>query len=167
MVEVEPYDSGMLDVGDGQRVYWECCGNRQGKPAVYLHGGPGAGFGPNARRFFDPQTYQAVLFDQRGAGRSTPSASEPDASLKNNTTARLIGDIERLREHLGICRWTVVGVSWGTTLALAYAQAYPQHVIALILAAVTTTSRREVQWITEDVGRVSEGMGTLRRHRCG
>lgn len=149
---IEPYDSGMLDVGAGQRVYWECCGNPKGKPALYLHGGPGSGCGTGARRLFDPEVYRIVLFDQRGAGRSTPSASESDIDLSNNTTAHLICDIEQLREHLGVESWTVLGSSWGSTLALAYAQAHPRRTDALVLALVTTTSRREVQWITEGVG---------------
>jgi len=144
----------MLDVGDGHRVYWECCGNPAGKPAVYLHGGPGAGATPSERRFFDPDAYRVVLFDQRGSGRSRPLASEPDADLSTNTTTHLIADIERLRQRHGIDSWTVVGVSWGTTLALAYAQTHPQRVTALVLAAVSTDSRREIEWVTRDVGRI-------------
>jgi proline iminopeptidase len=151
---IEPYDSGMLDVDDGQRVYWECCGNPAGKPALYLHGGPGSGCTPGQRRFFDPDAYRVVLFDQRGSGRSRPLASEPEADLSANTTARLIADIEALRRLHGIKRWTVLGISWGTTLGLAYAQAHPRRVDALALAAVTTTSRCEVEWITRDVGRI-------------
>ena len=151
---IEPYDSGMLDVGDGHRVYWECCGNPDGKPALYLHGGPGSGCTPGQRRFFDPEAYRAVLFDQRGSGRSRPLASEPDADLSVNTTAHLIADIEALRRHHGVDSWTVLGLSWGTTLGLAYAQTHPDRVNALVLGAVTTTSRREVEWITRDVGRI-------------
>ena len=151
---IDPYDSGMLDVGDGHRVYWECCGNPAGIPALYLHGGPGSGCTPGQRRFFDPDAYRAVLFDQRGSGRSRPLANEPDADLRANTTAHLIADIEALRRHLGIERWAVLGMSWGTTLGLAYAQAHPTHVDALVLALVTTTSRREVAWLTRDVGRI-------------
>src|ERR1700730_4283371 len=151
---IEPYDSGMLDVGDGHRVYWECCGNPNGRPALFLHGGPGSGCSANQRRFFDPKRYRIVLFDQRGCGRSRPLASTPDADLSSNTTGHLIADIELLREHQGIQRWTILGLSWGSTLGLAYAQAYPDHVDALVLALVTTTSRREVQWLTYDVGRI-------------
>jgi proline iminopeptidase len=151
---IEPYDSGMLDVGDGHQVYWECCGNPAGKPAVYLHGGPGSGFSPGQRRFFDPDAYRAVLFDQRGSGRSRPLASEPNVDLRTNTTAHLIADIEALRQLHHVERWTVVGLSWGTTLALAYAQAYPERVDSVVLGLVTTTSRREVEWITQDVGRI-------------
>ncbi len=151
---IEPYDSGMLDVGDGHRIYWECCGNPSRRPALFLHGGPGSGCSANQRRYFDPAKYRIVLFDQRGCGRSRPLASEPDADLSANTTGHLIADIELLREHLAVRAWTILGVSWGTTLGLAYAQAYPDRVDALILALVTTTSRREVQWLTCDVGRV-------------
>lgn len=151
---IEPYDSGMLDVGDGHRVYWECCGNPDGKPALYLHGGPGSGSSPGQRRFFDPEAYRIVLIDQRGSGRSRPLASEPDVDLGTNTTHHLIADIEALRQHLGVESWIVLGLSWGTTLGLAYAQAHPQRVNALVLGLVTTTSRREVEWITRDVGRI-------------
>lgn len=151
---VDPYDSGMLDVGDGHQIYWECCGNPDGKPALYLHGGPGSGFSPGQRRLFDPELYRVVLFDQRGAGRSRPLASEPDADLSTNTTQHLIADIERLRALHGVDRWTILGLSWGTTLALAYAETHPQHVSALVLGFVTSTSRREVEWITQDIGRI-------------
>ncbi len=151
---IEPYDSGMLDVGDGHQVYWECSGNPAGEPALFLHGGPGSGCSPGQRRFFDPILYRAVLFDQRGSGRSRPLASEPGADLSANTTAHLIADIEALRAMLGVERWTILGLSWGTTLALAYAQAHPRRVKAMVLGFVTTTSRAEVRWITEDVGRI-------------
>jgi len=144
----------MLDVGDGHRIAWECCGNPNGAPVLYLHGGPGAGYTPGSRRYFDPAVHRIVLFDQRGCGRSTPPADAPDADLRTNTTQHLIADIERLRESLAIERWVVLGVSWGTTLALAYAQTFPDRVAALVLASVTTTSRREVQWLTEGVGRI-------------
>jgi len=150
----EPYDSGLLDVGDGHQVYWETYGNPDGKPAVYLHGGPGSGSTPGARRYFDPDAYRVVLFDQRGSGRSRPLASEPDADLSTNTTAHLISDIEKLRQFHGIDSWTVLGISWGTTLGLAYAQTNRQRVSALVLAAVSTDSRREVDWLTRDVGRI-------------
>ena len=151
---IEPYESGMLDVGDGHRIYWECSGNPNGRPALFLHGGPGSGCSANQRRFFDPERYRIVLFDQRGCGRSRPLASTPDADLSSNTTSHLIADIELLREQLGVRSWTIVGVSWGSTLGLAYAQAYPDRVNALILALVTTTSHREVRWLTHDVGRI-------------
>src|SRR5713226_9440325 len=131
--EIEPYDHGMLDVGDGHRVYWEICGNPKGKPALVLHGGPGAGCTANSRRYFDPAAYRIVLFDQRGCGRSRPHASEPQADLSANTTAHLLADIERLRHHLGIDRWLVFGGSWGSTLALAYAGAAPHLVSEMVL----------------------------------
>lgn len=151
---IEPYASGMLDTGDGHQLYWEACGNPQGVPAVFLHGGPGSGCSAGQRRLFDPQLFNAVLFDQRGSGRSRPLAEESLEHLRTNTTAHLIADIEALRALLNIERWIIVGVSWGNTLALAYAQQYPQHVSGLVLAFVTTTSRGEVTWITETVGRI-------------
>ena len=119
--EIDPYNNGMLDVGDGHRVYWECCGNPSGRPALYLHGGPGAGCSPGQRRYFDPEAYRVVLFDQRGSGRSRPLGSAPDADLSANTTAHLIDDMEALRRFHGVERWTILGMSWGTTLGLAYA----------------------------------------------
>ena len=144
----------MLDVGDGHSVYWEVCGNPDGQPAIYLHGGPGSGSTPGQRRFFDPEIYRFVLFDQRGSGRSRPLASDPDIDLSTNTTAHLISDIEALRRLHAVDSWTVLGLSWGTTLGLAYAQSHPQRVNALVLALVTTTSRSEVEWLTGDVGRI-------------
>lgn len=144
----------MLDVGDGHSVYWEVCGNPDGQPAIYLHGGPGSGSTPGQRRFFDPEIYRFVLFDQRGSGRSRPLASDPDIDLSTNTTAHLISDIEALRRLHEVDSWTVLGLSWGTTLGLAYAQSHPQRVNALVLALVTTTSRSEVEWLTGDVGRI-------------
>jgi proline iminopeptidase len=150
---IEPFESGMLDVGDGQQIYWECSGNPDGRPVVYLHGGPGSGCTAQNRRYFDPKIYKIVLTDQRGCGRSRPRV-ESIGDLEVNTTTRLIGDLERLRERLSIDRWTVFGGSWGTTLGLAYAQAVPHRVTAMVLACVTTTSRREVEWITRDMGRI-------------
>lgn len=151
---IEAYDSGMLDVGDGNRVYWETSGNPDGVPAVALHGGPGSGCVPGMRQLFDPQKYRVVLFDQRGCGRSRPYAGDPSVDLHTNTTDHLIADLELLRAHLSIDRWVVVGWSWGTTLALAYAERHPDRVAALVLTAVTTTTPCEVQWITRDVGRL-------------
>ncbi len=151
---VEPYRSGTLDVGNGHLLYWEEVGNPSGTPAVYLHGGPGSGCGPGTRRNFDPNAYRAVFFDQRGCGRSRPLASDPDADLSTNTTDHLVSDIERLREHLGIERWVVVGSSWGVTLALVYAERHPERVSAMVLGAMTSGSRREIAWITRDMGRV-------------
>jgi proline iminopeptidase len=151
---IEPYESGELPVGDGHVLHWEAVGHPGGAPAVFLHGGPGGGCGAGSRRLFDPAAYRAVLFDQRGCGRSRPLAGEPNADLSTNTTDHLIGDIERLRAHLGIDRWVVVGGSWGVTLALAYAQRHPERVVALVLGAVTSGRRRETDWITRDMGRV-------------
>jgi proline iminopeptidase len=142
----------MLPVGDGNEIYWEVWGNPDGKPAVCLHGGPGY---PMRRvRFFDAARYRVVLLDQRGCGRSTPSAADPATDLSVNTTAHLIGDLERLREHLAIDRWLVFGGSWGATLGLAYAQAHPERVCELVLVSVVTTTEREVRWVTRDMGRV-------------
>jgi proline iminopeptidase len=152
--DIEPYDAGMLDVGDGHRIAWEVSGRRDGKPAVVLHGGPGSGSAPWMRRIFDPDVYRIVLFDQRNCGRSTPYAGDGVVDLSNNTTAHLIADIERLRARLGIDRWLVWGGSWGTTLGLAYAEAHPDRVTELILVSVGATSRREVEWITRAMGRV-------------
>ena len=135
----------MLEVGDGNRVYWETCGNPRGKPAVVLHGGPGSGCTPWHRRLFDPSAYRVVLFDQRNCGRSTPHASAPDTDLASNNTLNLIADIERIRQHLGIERWLVLGGSWGSTLALAYAERYPNRVTEIILFGVTTGRRNGVR----------------------
>lgn len=150
----EPLESGLLPVGDGQEIYWETIGNPNGTPVVYLHGGPGSGASPGQRRFFDPAIHRGVIFDQRGSGRSTPLADSPGADLSVNTTRHLIADMEQLRVHLGIERWIIFGLSWGTTLGLAYAQRHPERVVGLVLGLVTTTSRREVEWITEGVGRL-------------
>ena len=150
--EIEPDEHGLLDVGDGQRIYWEACGARGGKPALILHGGPGSGCGPWWRRLLDPQAYRIVLFDQRGCGRSVPHASEPDVDLTTNTTQHLMADIELLRRHLSIPRWLVLGGSWGSTLALAYGQRHPERVTEMVLFAVVTTTRRELEWITRHAG---------------
>lgn len=152
--EIEPFASGMLEVRDGHRLYWETVGNPAGTAALYLHGGPGSGCSPRSRRYFDPKAYHAVLFDQRGCGRSRPLASDFDADLSTNTTDQLIADIERLREHLQIDRWVVVGVSWGVSLGLVYAQRHPERVKAMVLGAVTAGTQREISWITRDMGRI-------------
>ncbi|MFJ7779768.1 prolyl aminopeptidase [Streptomyces yangpuensis] len=150
---VEPYETGMLDVGDGNHVYWEVCGNPDGKPALVVHGGPGSGCGTGARRYFDPDRYRIVLFDQRGCGRSTPHASEPTTDMGHNTTRHLVADMERLRTHLGIDRWLLHGGSWGSTLILAYAETHPQRVSEIVIAAVTTTRRSEIDWLYRGAGR--------------
>jgi len=139
--EIEPYASGMLAVSPLHTIYYEQCGNPQGKPVVFLHGGPGAGCNAKSRRFFDPQRYRIVLFDQRGCGRSTPHAE-----LTDNTTWHLVQDIETLRTHLGIERWQVFGGSWGSTLALAYAQTHPEHVTELVLRGIFMLRRWELEW---------------------
>jgi proline iminopeptidase len=151
---VEPYDHGWLSVGDGHELYWERCGRPGAKPVVVLHGGPGGGCSAGMRRVLDPARFDLVLFDQRGCGRSRPFAGEAVADLSANTTHHLVADIERLRRHLDVERWLVVGLSWGTTLALAYAEAFPEVVTEMVLVSVTTTSRREVEWITRGVGRL-------------
>jgi proline iminopeptidase len=150
---LEPYESGMLDVGDANHLYWESCGNPQGRVALVLHGGPGSGCTPMHRRWFDPQAYRIVLFDQRGCGRSVPHASDATADLLTNTTDRLLADIEQLRQLLGVDAWVVVGNSWGSTLALTYAERHRAQVAALILIAVTTTRPSEIDWLYGGVGR--------------
>jgi proline iminopeptidase len=145
--QIIPYDHGMLEVGDGNRVYWEVCGNPRGKPAVVIHGGPGSGCTPWHRRLFDPSAYRIVLVDQRNCGRSTPHASAPEIDLASNNTANLIDDLERLRRHLKIDRWLVLGGSWGSVLALAYAERHPTRVSELILFGVATGRRKEFDWL--------------------
>jgi len=149
--EIEPYDHGMLDVGDDNAIYWETCGNPNGKAVVVLHGGPGSGCTPSMRQFFDPTAYRIVLFDQRGCGRSTPHVSDLTTDLSVNTTWHLLADMERLRLHLGIARWMLFGGSWGSTLALAYAEKYPQLVSAVVLWGVAMTRRTEINWLYHDV----------------
>ncbi len=149
---IEPYDQGMLDVGDGNLVYWEVCGNPEGKPALTVHGGPGSGCSTGMRRV-DPDRYRAVLFDQRGCGRSTPHASDPATDMSANTTEHLLSDMELLREHLGIDRWLLSGGSWGSTLALAYAERHPHRVSEIVLSSVTTTRRSEIDWLYRGVAR--------------
>jgi proline iminopeptidase len=150
---VEPYESGHLEASDGNRLHWEECGNPAGKPAIVLHGGPGSGCTPGMRRWFDPEAYRVVLFDQRNCGRSTPHASDFAVSLESNTTPHLLRDIELLREHLGIERWLVWGGSWGSTLALAYSEAHPERVSEAVLAAVTAGIEEGPAWLYHGVGR--------------
>ncbi len=139
--EIEPYRTGMLRVSDLHEIYFEESGNPDGKPAVFVHGGPGGGTQPKQRRFFDPAAYRIVLFDQRGCGKSTPHAC-----LTDNTTWELVADMERLREHLEIERWLVFGGSWGSTLALAYAQANADRVTELVLRGIFLLRKREIRW---------------------
>lgn len=139
--EIEPYRTGMLPLDDLHRMYWEESGNPQGVPALFLHGGPGAGSAPAHRRFFDPAHYRIVIYDQRGAGRSTPLGE-----LRDNTTPHLVADVEKLRAHLGIERWLVFGGSWGSTLAIAYAEAHPERCLALVLRGMFLCRRSEIDW---------------------
>ncbi|MBM3571057.1 MAG: prolyl aminopeptidase [Alphaproteobacteria bacterium] len=143
---IEPYESGVLAVDGRHTLYWEQCGRRDGVPAVFLHGGPGSGSSPTHRRFFDASHYRIVVFDQRGAGRSTPLGETTD-----NTTAHLVADIEALRRHLGIERWLVFGGSWGSTLALAYAQAHPARCIGLVLRGIFLGHRSEIDWFLDGI----------------
>ncbi|MEQ8450529.1 MAG: prolyl aminopeptidase [Nitratireductor sp.] len=139
--EIEPFETGRLDVGDGHVIYWERAGTKGAKPAVFLHGGPGGGIAPAHRRLFDPARYDVLLFDQRGCGRSTPHAS-----LEANTTWHLVADIERLRAMVGVEKWQVFGGSWGSTLALAYAQAHPGRVSELVLRGIYLLTQAELSW---------------------
>jgi len=139
--DIEPFETGMLDVGDGHTVYWERIGTKGAKPAVFLHGGPGGATSPSQRRLFDPALYDVILFDQRGCGKSTPHAS-----IEANTTWHLVADIERLREMMGVEQWLVFGGSWGSTLALAYAETHPQRVSELVLRGIYTLTRAELDW---------------------
>jgi len=142
---IEPYRSGWLRVSPLHEIYWEESGNPKGKPALFVHGGPGAGADPRSRRFFDPKRYRIVVFDQRGCGRS-----RPHASLEDNTTWLLVADIERLRTFLGIERWLVFGGSWGSTLALAYSQAHPRRVSELVLRGIFMLRKLEIDWFYQD-----------------
>ncbi|WP_430402209.1 prolyl aminopeptidase [Hyphomonas sp.] len=139
--EIEAYASGHLDVGDGHVIYWERSGTKGAKPAVFLHGGPGGGFAPSHRRLFDPRLYDVMLFDQRGCGKS-----KPHASLEANTTWHLVADIERLREMMGVDKWQVFGGSWGSTLALAYAETHPERVSELVLRGIYLLTKAEMDW---------------------
>lgn len=149
--EIEPYDHGMLDVGQGNCIYWEVCGRPDGKPVVVLHGGPGSGCNAGMRRSFNPDAYRIVLFDQRGSGRSTPHAGDYHTDLSVNTTEHLLADMELLRASLNIDRWLLFGGSWGATLGLAYAQKHPERVTEIVLMGVTTTRRSEIDWLYRGV----------------
>ncbi|MFP6741462.1 MAG: prolyl aminopeptidase [Alphaproteobacteria bacterium] len=147
--EIEPFETGMMDTGGVHQVYWEQSGNPTGVPVVFLHGGPGGGAGQTHRRFYDPDHYRIVVFDQRGCGRSTPVGD-----LTDNTTPHLIADIEQLRQQLGIERWIVFGGSWGSTLALAYAETHPGRCMALVMRGIFLCRPQEIEWFLN-------GMGTL------
>ena len=143
--EIEPFDSGHLDVDGLHAVYYEQCGNPKGKPAMFIHGGPGGGSSAVHRRFWDPSKYRIVLFDQRGCGRSTPHAE-----LRNNTTWDLVADMEAIRQHLGIERWQLFGGSWGSTLAITYAQQHPERVTEMVLRGIFLLRRREIEWYYQE-----------------
>jgi proline iminopeptidase len=143
---IEPYRNGMLPVDDLHTLYWEECGNQNGVPVLFLHGGPGGGLSPKHRRFFDPAHYRIVLFDQRGAGKSTPLGE-----YRNNTTQLLIDDIERIRRMLGIERWLVFGGSWGSTLALAYGEAFPERCLGFVLRGIFLCTRAEIDWFLNGI----------------
>ena len=146
--EIEPYESGHLDVGDGHSLYWELCGNPDGKPVVFLHGGPGGGSSPDHRRQFNPDKYKILVFDQRGCGKSTPYAS-----LENNTTWDLVDDIEKLREQVAkVDKWMAFGGSWGSTLAIAYAETYPDRVTELVLRGIFLFNQDEIDWMYKEGG---------------
>jgi proline iminopeptidase len=146
-------DRGLLDVGDGNHIHWEVHGNPDGKPAAVVHGGPGGGSSTGNLRYFDLTRYRAVLFDQRGCGRSTPHASDPATDMRHNTTEHLIADMERLREHLGVERWLLFGGSWGSALILAYAERHPHRVSEIVICGVTAGTRAEIDWLYRGVGR--------------
>ncbi|HEX5597390.1 MAG TPA: prolyl aminopeptidase [Micromonosporaceae bacterium] len=151
---IEPYETGLLDTGDGNLIYWETCGNPDGIPVLVVHGGPGAGCSTGQRKSFNPQRHRIILFDQRNCGRSRPHASDPAADMSRNTTQHLISDMELLREHLGVDKWLLFGGSWGVTLSLAYAQRHPERVHGLLLVSVTTSRRSELDWLYRGVGRL-------------
>ncbi len=146
---IEPYETGMLPVSEGNEIYWEISGNPDGQPVIFLHGGPGGGTSAAHRTLFNPEKYRIILFDQRGCGNSIPHASEPEADLATNTTWHLVADMETLREHLGVDTWHVFGGSWGSTLSLAYAQTHPGKVRSLVLRGIFTLRRSELEWFYE------------------
>lgn len=152
-----PYDHGLLDVGDGNRMYWETRGSPEGKPALIVHGGPGGGGRRGRSSSFDPEVYRTVRYDQRNCGKSLPHASDPAVSLEHNTTEHLIADMELLRGHLGIERWLLFGGSWASTLILAYAERYPERVTEIVIIGVTMTRPEETDWLYHGVGRLIPG----------
>lgn len=149
---IEPFSQFRLPVSDGHELAAEISGNPDGKPVVLIHGGPGSGRSATARRYFNPELYRIIAFDQRGCGESRPHAADDTVCPGTNTTAHLISDLEALRAHLEIDRWMIYGASWGSTLGLLYAQSFPARVTEMILAAVTTTSQRELEWLVQGVG---------------
>ncbi|WP_341647435.1 prolyl aminopeptidase [Thauera humireducens] len=154
---LEPFDTGMLEAGDGHRLYYEQCGNPDGLPVVFLHGGPGSGCSPQHRRLLDPDRFRAVLFDQRGCGRS-----QPRGALVANTTQHLLADIESLRAHLGIDRWLVMGGSWGSSLGVAYCAAHPERCLGALLRGIFLTGREDIDWFFRGAGALApEAWATL------
>jgi proline iminopeptidase len=151
---IEPYETGMLDARDGNLIYWETCGNPRGVPALVVHGGPGSGCTTTARSTLDPERYRIILFDQRNCGRSRPHASDPAVDMGLNTTDHLIRDMEQLREQLGVEKWLLRGGSWGVTLSLAYAERHPERASGMLLEAVTSTRRSELDWLYRGAGRI-------------
>ncbi|WP_254532901.1 prolyl aminopeptidase [Natrinema gelatinilyticum] len=149
----EPYNQGMLEVGNENQVHWNSYGNPDGKPALVVHGGPGSGSNPRSCQYFDPDRYKIVLFDQRGCGKSTPPASDPATDMSYNTTDHLLADMEHLRQHLDIDRWLLFGGSWGSTLLLAYAERYPERVSEIVISPVTTTRQSEIDWLYQGLYR--------------
>ncbi|MEU0790235.1 prolyl aminopeptidase [Amycolatopsis sp. NPDC005961] len=150
--EIDPCDHGLLDVGDGHEIYWETCGNPDGKPALVVHGGPGTGCSTNLRRYFDPAKYRVVLVDQRGCGRSTPHAGAPVADLSANTTDHLVADFELLRTRLGIGKWLLFGGSWGSVLSLTYALRHPERVSEMVLMGLATDRFIEIEMLIRGLG---------------
>ncbi|WP_197376081.1 prolyl aminopeptidase [Mycolicibacterium baixiangningiae] len=141
------YDHGLLDVGEGNLIYWEVRGNPNGRPALVVHGGPGSGKSHGAHKGFDPDVFKVVLFDQRGCGDSTPSAADPTTDMAHNTTEHLLADMEALRQHLGVQRWLLYGGSWASTLILAYAERHPERVLGIVLVGVTMSRPQEIDWL--------------------
>ncbi len=152
--DIQPFDSGIVEVGDGHHIYWEMCGNQYGKPVLVVHGGPGSGATPYWRHFFNPNLYRIILFDQRGCGRSQPNAGSTETALFSNTTEYLISDMEKIRTELNVDKWMLFAGSWGTTLSLAYAITHPSRVTEMILWGVATTRRQEVDWFTWGMGHI-------------
>lgn len=152
--DVRPYAAGRLEVGDGHWIYWETCGNPDGKPVLVVHGGPGSGATPYWRQFFNPELYRIILFDQRGCGRSQPNAGSTEKALLANTTKHLISDMEKIRTMLQVDKWMLFAGSWGSTLSLAYAVTHPNRVTELILWGVATTRKQEVDWLTWGMGHI-------------
>lgn len=150
---IEPNDSGMLEVGDDNFIYWEVGGNPNGKPALVVHGGPGSGAGHGSWRYFDPEYFRIIFFDQRGCGRSRPHASDPKTDMSANTTHHLVADMEKLRVHLRINSWLLYGGSWGSTLILAYAERFPDRVSEIVIVSVTMSRPSEIEWLYRGVSR--------------